>query len=57
MTVEDWLRAALADAERRELPALKPILEGLARSTEALREAEGTIALANHHRDEPDADR
>ena len=29
----------LADAERRGLPALKPLLETLARSTEALRRA------------------
>jgi hypothetical protein len=57
MTVEDWLRAALADAERRELPALKPILEALARSTAALREAERTIAPANRHHGEADADR
>lgn len=39
MTVNDWLRAALADADRRELPDLKPLLEALARSTKALREA------------------
>ncbi|HXG56156.1 MAG TPA: hypothetical protein VNJ03_12320 [Vicinamibacterales bacterium] len=40
MTVEDWLRSALDDAERRELPALRPLLEALARSTSALREAD-----------------
>jgi hypothetical protein len=40
MTVESWLAAAIADAERRGLPALKPILETLARSTRALREAD-----------------
>ena len=33
-----WLQAAIADAERRGLPELKPLLEGLARSTAALRE-------------------
>ena len=32
MTIESWLRAAVADAERRRLPELKPILEALARS-------------------------
>ena len=40
MTVESWLAAAIADAERRGLTALKPILETLARSTAALREAD-----------------
>jgi hypothetical protein len=39
MTVEDWLRGAMADAERRGLGELVPILETLARSTAALREA------------------
>ena len=37
MTVESWLNAAVADAERRGLPELKPILETLARATAALR--------------------
>ena len=39
MTVESWLAAAVADAERRGLPDLKPLLETLARSTEAVRRA------------------
>jgi hypothetical protein len=38
--VESWLQAALADAERRGLPELKPLLETLARATAALRAAE-----------------
>jgi hypothetical protein len=38
MTVDSWLRAAIADAERRGLPDLKPLLEALARATAALRE-------------------
>ena len=38
--IEAWLSAAVADAERRGLPELKPLLEGLARSTRQLREAE-----------------
>jgi hypothetical protein len=37
MTIEAWLQAATADAERRGLPGLKALLEGLARSTAALR--------------------
>jgi len=40
MTVDSWLAAAIADAEQRGLPGLKPILETLARSTRALREAD-----------------
>lgn len=37
MTIDDWLQAAIADAERRGLPGLKPVLEALARATRALR--------------------
>jgi hypothetical protein len=40
MTIDEWLRAAIADAERRGLPELKPLLEGLAQATRALREAD-----------------
>ena len=40
MTIESWLKAAVADAERRGLPELKPMLEALARSTQALRAAD-----------------
>jgi hypothetical protein len=40
MTVDAWLAAALADAERRGLPALKPLLETLAKSVAALRRAD-----------------
>jgi len=39
MTIQDWLQAAIADAERRGLPELKPLLEGLAQSTTLLRSA------------------
>ena len=39
MSVEEWLKAAIADAERRGLPELKPLLEGLAQATKALRAA------------------
>ena len=54
MTIESWLQAAIADAERRGLPELKPILEGLARSTQALRAADfndaaGPKGPALHH--------
>jgi hypothetical protein len=39
-TLDAWLAAACADAERRGLPELKPLLESLARSTAALRAAD-----------------
>ena len=37
MTIEHWLEAACADAERRGVPELTPLLETLAKATEALR--------------------
>jgi hypothetical protein len=40
MTVDSWLQAAIADAERRSLPDLKPLLEALARATALLRGAD-----------------
>jgi hypothetical protein len=40
MTVDSWLQSALADAERRGLSDLKPLLEALARLTSLLREAD-----------------
>lgn len=43
MTLEDWLKNACDDAERRGLPELRPLLEALARSTAALREADRLI--------------
>jgi hypothetical protein len=38
-----WLKAACQDADRRGLPQLKPLLEGLAHSTAALREADRAV--------------
>jgi hypothetical protein len=43
MTVEAWLKTACEDADRRGLPELKPLLEGLARAMAALREADRII--------------
>lgn len=40
MTVADWLASASADADRRKLPELKPLLEALAKATDALRRAD-----------------
>ena len=39
---DDWLRVAKMDADRRGLPALKPLLKALADATRALREATWT---------------
>jgi hypothetical protein len=40
MTLEQWLEDGKSDAYRRKLPELADLLEGLARSTAALRAAE-----------------
>jgi len=40
MTVKDWLEGAIRDAGHRGLPELRPLLEALARSTQALRAAD-----------------
>jgi hypothetical protein len=40
VSVARWLAAAMADADRRGLPELRPLLEGLAQATVTLRAAE-----------------
>ena len=40
MDIQTWLAAAIADAKRRGLPDLEPLLTALATSTEALRNAD-----------------
>ena len=40
MTIADWLAQATADAQKRNLPELIPMLEGLAQATERLRAAD-----------------
>jgi hypothetical protein len=40
MRIEDWLASACADADRRGLADLKPLLESLADATRALRGAD-----------------
>jgi hypothetical protein len=40
MDVATWLRQASEDADGRGLPALKPLLETIARSLQALRDAD-----------------
>jgi len=45
------LEKVLQDSERRDLPALKPLLEALARSMSALRAADWNDDVAGHIRD------
>ena len=40
MTIADWLAQATADAQKRHLPELIPMLEGLAQASERLRNAD-----------------
>ena len=46
MTIVEWLDNALKDAERRDLPELRPLLEGLAKSTMVLRAADWNLDLS-----------
>jgi len=52
MDINAWLQAACADAERRGLDGLKPLLEALARSTTLLREADA-VARTRRLQDAP----
>jgi hypothetical protein len=59
MTVEHWLESAIADAERRGLPGLKPLLETFARSLQALRDADFNdqpVRFKPDTTDKPDGD-
>ena len=40
MTIDAWVAAATADAERRGLPDLRPLIEAFAQATRALRAAD-----------------
>ena len=53
MTIAEWLAEAKADAEKRGLPELVPMLEGLAKATEQLRKADWND---NPDQDTPRAD-
>jgi hypothetical protein len=48
MTVEEWLALAAADADRRGLPELRPMLEALATATQQLRDADFTDDATGH---------
>ena len=53
--VAAWLARACADAEARDLAALVPLLQGLARSTAALRDADPDFTgAATPERDDAD---
>jgi hypothetical protein len=52
--VAAWLARACADADARSLDGLKPLLESLARSTEALRDADPALSGAARNDDSND---
>jgi hypothetical protein len=53
MTIEEWLENVLRDADKRQLPELRPLLEGLAKSTAALRAADWNLDLSGELPDTP----
>ncbi len=53
MTLDEWYAWAVADAERRGLPSLKPLLEGLRTATRELREADWNLTAAREDDIEP----
>ena len=56
VTLSAWLEAALADAEARQLPAVRPLLENLARASATLRAADwNSDANSDASRDETPA--
>jgi hypothetical protein len=57
VTIKTWLEAAIQDAERRNLAALRPMLETLARATSALRSADWNADATGEpvHTPPPDA--
>jgi hypothetical protein len=54
MDVPAWLAHAVDDADTRGLPALKPLLETLARSIQALRDADAEFGHRCSHDDDED---
>ncbi|HTM24059.1 MAG TPA: hypothetical protein VL225_02635 [Vicinamibacterales bacterium] len=54
MDAPAWLAHAIADADARGLPALKPLLEALARSMQALRDADAEFGHPCRHDDDED---
>jgi len=56
MTIKTWLDNASHDADRRNLAALKPLLEALARATAALRTADWHADATGESDDLPTTD-
>jgi hypothetical protein len=56
MRIADWLDRVVADAERRGLAELVPLLQTLARSTEALRAADAEFGHPNADAEHADDD-
>jgi hypothetical protein len=56
MTIKTWLENAIQDAERRNMPGLRPLLEALARSTSALRSADWNFDATGESIDVPAPD-
>ena len=50
--VREWAETAIADAERRGLPELRPLLESLAQSLAILRAADWNVSSPGDGRDE-----
>jgi len=50
VTVETWLEGAIADADRRGLPELKPLLETLAKAVTAIRAADFNVNASTDRR-------
>jgi hypothetical protein len=55
--LQAWLESALQDADRRQLPALRPLLEGLSRSTSLLREADWNLEASGRSEPSPEHER
>jgi len=49
VTIKLWLEQAVEDADRRGLPALRPLLEALARATSVLRNADWNADATGQH--------
>lgn len=56
MTVDEWLAWAQADAAQRGLPALAPILEGLAKAMTTVRAGDWNEAADEPVRDDAEAE-
>jgi hypothetical protein len=50
MKIDAWLQNAVADAERRGLPELKPLLEALAKAVVAVRAADFNVNASSDAR-------